>query len=117
MSGVGEPTLDLANAEDIRLAIIASQWHEVICTSLLNGAIAAATAAGVADLTVIRVAGAIENEPARVFGAMHSSGSNPLKVGEVVAKYECNHENEKHILQYVEHQFGQIFLAVSHLPA
>ncbi|HNP56188.1 MAG TPA: 6,7-dimethyl-8-ribityllumazine synthase [Gordonia sp. (in: high G+C Gram-positive bacteria)] len=60
MSGVGEPTLDLANAEDIRLAIIASQWHEVICTSLLNGAIAAATAAGVADLTVIRVAGAIE---------------------------------------------------------
>ena len=36
MSGVGEPTLDLANAEDIRLAIIASQWHEVICTSLLN---------------------------------------------------------------------------------
>lgn len=64
-----------------------------------------------------RVAGAIENEPARVFGAMHSSGSNPLKVGEVVAKYECNHENEKHILQYVEHQFGQIFLAVSHLPA
>jgi hypothetical protein len=48
---------------------------------------------------------------------MHSSGSNPLKVGEVVAKYECNHENEKHILQYVEHQFGQIFLAVSHLPA
>lgn len=60
MSGTGEPTLDLASADEVRLAIVASQWHETICTALLNGATGAATAAGVADLTIIRVAGAIE---------------------------------------------------------
>ncbi|GED97919.1 6,7-dimethyl-8-ribityllumazine synthase [Gordonia crocea] len=60
MSGYGEPTLDLQRADEVRLAIVASQWHEQICTALLNGATGAATAAGVADLTIIRVAGAIE---------------------------------------------------------
>ncbi|MFT4200697.1 6,7-dimethyl-8-ribityllumazine synthase [Gordonia sp. (in: high G+C Gram-positive bacteria)] len=60
MSGFGEPSLELDRADEVRLAIVASQWHEKICTALLNGAVGAATAAGVADMTVIRVAGAIE---------------------------------------------------------
>lgn len=60
MSGHGEPTLELAEAGELRVAIVASQWHEVICTALLDGAVSAARAAGVTDLTVIRVAGAIE---------------------------------------------------------
>ncbi|QKT07295.1 6,7-dimethyl-8-ribityllumazine synthase [Gordonia sp. X0973] len=60
MSGLGEPTLDLARADGVKLAIVASQWHEEICTALLNGATGAAAAAGVADETIIRVAGAIE---------------------------------------------------------
>ncbi|MFC0315392.1 6,7-dimethyl-8-ribityllumazine synthase [Gordonia phosphorivorans] len=60
MSGHGEPTLELADAGELSVAIVASQWHEVICTALLDGAVNAATAAGVTDLTVVRVAGAIE---------------------------------------------------------
>lgn len=60
MSGHGEPTLDLRDAAGIRLAIAASQWHEEICGALLDGALRAATEAGVTDPTVIRVAGAIE---------------------------------------------------------
>lgn len=60
MSGHGEPTLELADAGELKVAIVASQWHEVICTALLEGAVRAAHAAGVADPTVVRVAGAIE---------------------------------------------------------
>lgn len=60
MSGHGEPTLELADAGDLKVAVVASQWHETICTALLDGAINAAAAAGVADPTVVRVAGAIE---------------------------------------------------------
>lgn len=60
MSGHGEPTLDLADASGLRLAIVASQWHETICTALLDGALRAATGSGVTEPTLVRVAGAIE---------------------------------------------------------
>lgn len=60
MSGHGEPTLDLADAAEVSLAIVSSQWHETICQALLDGAVRAATAHGVADPTVVHVAGAIE---------------------------------------------------------
>lgn len=60
MSGNGEPDLDLADAGGLRVAIVGSQWHDTICTALLDGATRAATAAGVTELTVVRVAGAIE---------------------------------------------------------
>ncbi|AUH69091.1 MULTISPECIES: 6,7-dimethyl-8-ribityllumazine synthase [Gordonia] len=60
MSGVGEPTLDLADASGLKVAIVASQWHETICTALLEGALRAAAANGVTEPTVVQVAGAIE---------------------------------------------------------
>jgi len=60
MSGSGEPTLDLADASDLTVAIVASQWHETICTALLDGAVRAAAHSGIDDPTVVRVAGAIE---------------------------------------------------------
>lgn len=60
MSGHGEPTLDLGEAGDLRLAIVSSQWHVVICQALLDGAVAAARRHGVVDPTVVQVAGAIE---------------------------------------------------------
>ncbi|MCF8569776.1 6,7-dimethyl-8-ribityllumazine synthase [Gordonia sp. HY002] len=60
MSGHGEPTLDLEDAGGLKIAIAASQWHETICTALLDGAVRAAERAGAPDPTVIRVAGAIE---------------------------------------------------------
>ena len=60
MSGAGEPTLDLGNVSDLRVAIVSSQWHETICTALLDGALRAAADAGTPTPTVVRVAGAIE---------------------------------------------------------
>ena len=60
MSGHGEPTLDLADASGLRLAIVSSQWHDTICTALLDGAVRVAEAHHVVDPTVVRVAGAIE---------------------------------------------------------
>lgn len=60
MSGNGVPEFDMTGAEQIRLAIVVSRWHEEICTALLNGALRAAEAAGVGVITVERVAGAME---------------------------------------------------------
>lgn len=60
MSGEGEPTLQLEGASDLKLAIVAGQWHRKISEALLDGALRKAESAGVQDVTVIRVAGAIE---------------------------------------------------------
>ncbi|AZG44296.1 6,7-dimethyl-8-ribityllumazine synthase [Gordonia insulae] len=60
MSGHGEPTLDLADASALSLAIVSSQWHDTICSALLDGAVRAARANGVDDPTIVHVAGAIE---------------------------------------------------------
>ncbi|MGV9824877.1 MULTISPECIES: 6,7-dimethyl-8-ribityllumazine synthase [unclassified Gordonia (in: high G+C Gram-positive bacteria)] len=60
MSGAGEPVLDLADASRIRLAVVSSQWHETICSALLDGALRAAQHHGVVEPTVVKVAGAIE---------------------------------------------------------
>jgi 6,7-dimethyl-8-ribityllumazine synthase len=60
VSGHGEPTLDLADASGLRLAIVSSQWHDTICTALLEGALRVAESHHVVDPTVVRVAGAIE---------------------------------------------------------
>lgn len=60
MSGHGEPTLELADAGTLRLAIVSSQWHEKICGALLDGALRAADENGVTEPTVVQVAGAIE---------------------------------------------------------
>ncbi len=60
MSGVGEPRIDLVGASDLKVAIVASQWHDRICSALLDGALRVTTAAGIENPTVTRVAGAIE---------------------------------------------------------
>jgi 6,7-dimethyl-8-ribityllumazine synthase len=51
------PVLD---ASGIRLAIVASTWHQKICDALLDGAQRLAADAGVRKPTVVRVLGAIE---------------------------------------------------------
>ncbi len=51
------PALD---ASGLRLAIVASTWHERICDALLDGARKAAAEAGIDDPTIARVLGAIE---------------------------------------------------------
>lgn len=60
MSGGGIPSLHVGDASGIRLAIVASTWHDRICTALLDGAQRVAKDAGVADPTVVRVLGSIE---------------------------------------------------------
>ncbi|NIL76555.1 6,7-dimethyl-8-ribityllumazine synthase [Rhodococcus sp. B10] len=60
MSGEGEPVLQLSGAADLKLAIVAGQWHKTVSEALLDGATRKADEAGVTDVTVVRVAGAIE---------------------------------------------------------
>jgi 6,7-dimethyl-8-ribityllumazine synthase len=60
VSGHGVPDMPRLDASGLRLAIVASTWHETICDALLDGARKVASEAGVDDPTVVRVLGAIE---------------------------------------------------------
>ncbi len=60
MSGAGVPEMPALDASGVKLAIVASTWHTVICDALLDGARRVATASGIAEPTVVRVLGAIE---------------------------------------------------------
>ena len=59
MSGSGRPNLVIPDARGLRLGVVASTWHDEICTQLLDRALSVAEAAG-AEVTVIRVIGAVE---------------------------------------------------------
>lgn len=56
----GIPELPALDASRVKLAIVASTWHETICDALLAGAMRTAADAGVGNPTVVRVLGAIE---------------------------------------------------------
>jgi 6,7-dimethyl-8-ribityllumazine synthase len=58
--GAGVPEFPVLDASGVRLAIVASTWHDKICDALLDGARKVATASGIDDPTVVRVLGAIE---------------------------------------------------------
>lgn len=60
MSGSGAPVVEPVDAAGSTLGIVATTWHAEITESLLSRALAAAEACGVADPTVVRVAGAVE---------------------------------------------------------
>ena len=60
MSGQGRPAGRPVDAAGLRLAIVATRWHEEITGALLGRALAAAAACGVDGPTVVRVPGAIE---------------------------------------------------------
>lgn len=60
MSGEGVPTLDVAEAREVKLGIVASRWHAEICEALIAGAQRAAAQAGVGEVNVYRCAGAME---------------------------------------------------------
>lgn len=60
MSGEGRPQVDVTGAAALRVAVVVTSWHREIVDALLAGAERAATAAGVSDLTVVRVPGSIE---------------------------------------------------------
>ncbi|MGB9374797.1 MAG: 6,7-dimethyl-8-ribityllumazine synthase, partial [Jiangellales bacterium] len=60
MSGTGSPTGVVTGGESLRVSVVAAGWHEQIMTALLDGAQRGLAAAGVADVTVVRVPGSFE---------------------------------------------------------
>ncbi|TDT33182.1 6,7-dimethyl-8-ribityllumazine synthase [Naumannella halotolerans] len=60
MSGAGEPTITVSDTAGLRVAIVSAQWHDEICTALIDGALRAITEAGLEEPTVVRVAGSLE---------------------------------------------------------
>jgi len=69
MSGAGSPTGVVTGGEGLRVSVVAAQWHEQIMTALLDGAGRGLAAAGVAEVTVVRVPGSFELPVA----AMHAA--------------------------------------------
>ncbi|MCT1434792.1 6,7-dimethyl-8-ribityllumazine synthase [Dietzia maris] len=59
MSGSGRPELVIPDARGLRLGVVASTWHQEICTRLVDRALAVAEASG-AVVTLARVTGAVE---------------------------------------------------------
>ncbi|MEU6236119.1 6,7-dimethyl-8-ribityllumazine synthase [Kitasatospora sp. NPDC047058] len=60
MSGHGAPELTIDNASDLKVAVIAAQWHDQVMNGLLDGAHRALKELGIADPTVLRVPGTFE---------------------------------------------------------
>jgi len=61
MSGSGRPRAMVpGDCSGLRVGIAATRWHERITGALVDRAIAAATDAGAAEPTVVRVPGAVE---------------------------------------------------------
>jgi 6,7-dimethyl-8-ribityllumazine synthase len=59
MSGAGAPKFELRDMGEVRVAIIASSWHDVVMDGLIANAVETCDAAG-ADVTVVRVPGSFE---------------------------------------------------------
>ncbi|MEV0848749.1 6,7-dimethyl-8-ribityllumazine synthase [Streptomyces sp. NPDC049954] len=60
MSGKGAPELNVKNCGDLRVAVIAAQWHEKIMTGLTDGALRALDELGISEPTLLRVPGSFE---------------------------------------------------------
>lgn len=60
MSGAGAPRLTIDKAGDLRVAVVAASWHEIVMNGLLDGARRALDEAEVRDPLVLRVPGSFE---------------------------------------------------------
>ncbi|MFJ2866551.1 6,7-dimethyl-8-ribityllumazine synthase [Kitasatospora sp. NPDC087314] len=60
MSGHGAPELTIDGAADLKVAVVAAQWHDKVMNGLLDGALRALKELGVAEPTVLRVPGTFE---------------------------------------------------------
>lgn len=60
MSGEGSAEISVPRVPELRLGVAAIRWHTELVDRLLERALAAAEAAGIADPTVVRVPGSIE---------------------------------------------------------
>ncbi|MET8825458.1 6,7-dimethyl-8-ribityllumazine synthase [Streptomyces sp. NPDC004610] len=60
MSGKGAPELSVSDVADLRVGVIAAQWHEKVMDGLVDGALRALRDLGIAESTVLRVPGSWE---------------------------------------------------------
>ncbi len=60
MSGKGAPELSVRNVGDLRVAVVAAQWHEKVMDGLVNGALRALHELGIDEPTLLRVPGSFE---------------------------------------------------------
>lgn len=60
MSGKGAPELSVRNCSDLRVAVIAAQWHEKVMDGLVDGALRALHELGIDEPTLLRVPGSFE---------------------------------------------------------
>ncbi len=60
MSGAGAPAARPVDCSDLKVALVAASWHDVVMDGLLAGSQRALSAYGVADATVVRVPGTFE---------------------------------------------------------
>ncbi len=60
MSAAGAPRLSPTEAGDLRVAVVAAQWHETVMKGLLEGALRALDQASVHEPLVVRVPGSFE---------------------------------------------------------
>lgn len=60
VSGKGAPELTVRNCGDLRVAVIAAQWHEKIMDGLVDGALRALGDLGIDDPALVRVPGSFE---------------------------------------------------------
>jgi 6,7-dimethyl-8-ribityllumazine synthase len=60
VSGHGAPDAEPFDCSDLRVAVVAAQWHTDVMDGLLAGAHRALTAHAVPDATVVRVPGTFE---------------------------------------------------------
>lgn len=74
MSAQGAPGAGTVDASGLRLAIVATRWHDEITSALLASAVRAARECGVSEPTVVRVSGAVELPVAvQVLAATHDA--------------------------------------------
>lgn len=60
MSGAGAPRTAPVDCSDLRVAIVAASWHDVVMAGLLDGALRACADHQVAEPRVVRVPGSFE---------------------------------------------------------
>ncbi|MFG2824208.1 6,7-dimethyl-8-ribityllumazine synthase [Kitasatospora sp. NPDC048365] len=60
MAGHGAPVLTPKNCADLRVAVVAAQWHDQVMNGLLDGAERALKEFGIEEPTVVRVPGTFE---------------------------------------------------------
>ena len=82
MSGHGAPRIDLANAQGLKVAVVAGMWHEEISEALIAGALRVLERAGV-DIQVIRVPGSFEL-PVVAQAALRSGADAVVALGVII---------------------------------